>query len=385
MMIRTYTVIGGLLLSGLFLSSQALAHPNHKLASSQTGVVAKSIAPAQQKALQQAIASYIKQRGVTPDASHRFFADTIDLNGDGVLDALVVFSSSYWCGTGGCTMLVFKGKTDKTFQLVSESSLVRPPVTVSETKTKGWRDLIIQVSGGGAPAKTVALKFDGKKYPLNPSDQPGLPDKPPVKGTVLFPQGSEPQTLKGGAAAQKPSGQTAKPSFDCAKAQGAVETLICKDTELAALDQKLDGVYRTALQKAEQFPPRDLANFKAEQNSWIKRRNDCGKAPGNTVQNCVKENYRDRTAELQAMFALVPGQKPVFYTCNNNPANEIVATFYKTNPPTARLERGDTVITAFLRPSGSGAKYERQNVLFWSKGKAALVQWKDEKLQCQAK
>ncbi|WP_445925147.1 hypothetical protein, partial [Leptodesmis sp.] len=98
-----------------------------------------------QPAVQQAIASYIKQQGAPPEDSDRFFADTIDLNGDGTRDAIVVLSTSYWCGTGGCTMLVLEGQKDKTFRLVSESTLVRPPVTVSDSKTNGWRDLISDI------------------------------------------------------------------------------------------------------------------------------------------------------------------------------------------------------------------------------------------------
>lgn len=160
-----------------------------------------------------------------------------------------------------------------------------------------------------------------------------------------------------------------------------METLICQDAKLAALDRQLDGVYQTALKKAEQFPPKDLADFKAAQIGWIKGRNDCWKTEN--VKGCVQTNYTDRTAELQASFALAPSQAPVFYACNNNPANEIVATYYETEPPTARLERGDTTITAFLRPAASGSKYEGQNVTFWIKGNEAMVEWNSEKLQCK--
>jgi hypothetical protein len=146
-------------------------------------------------ALQQAIASYTQQQGAPPEANDQVFADYIDLNGDGTLDAVVILSTSYWCGTGGCTMLVLEGQPGNTFRRVSASSLVRPPVTVSNSKTNGWRDLILQVSGGGMPAKTVALKFDGKQYPLNPSDQPALSANALTQGTVLFPEGTQPQTL----------------------------------------------------------------------------------------------------------------------------------------------------------------------------------------------
>lgn len=39
----------------------------------------------------------------------------------------------------------------------------------------------------------------------------------------------------------------ATPSFDCAKAAGAAETLICKDAALAALDNELATLYPKAL------------------------------------------------------------------------------------------------------------------------------------------
>jgi hypothetical protein len=148
-----------------------------------------------QSALQEAIADYTRQQGAPPNASIQFFADTTDLNDDGVLDAVVILSTSYWCGTGGCSMLILQGQPDNTFRLVSVSSLVRPPLTVSETRTNGWRDLILTVSGGGMPGKAVALRFDGQRYPLNPSVQPELPANTPVNGTVLFPEGTQPQTL----------------------------------------------------------------------------------------------------------------------------------------------------------------------------------------------
>ena len=46
----------------------------------------------------------------------------------------------------------------------------------------------------------------------------------------------------------------------------------------------------------------------------------------------------------------------------------MVATFFETDPPTARLERGDQTVTAWLVPAASGSKYEGQNVEFWDEG-----------------
>lgn len=199
-MLKNHFLISGVCLT-LWLTGCTSSEPTTNVASPATEMASATPATdaAMKAVLQTTIADYVKQQNAPLDTNHRYFADTIDLNGDGIQDGVVVFSSSYWCGTGGCTMLIFEGQQDKTFRLVSETTLVRPPVTVSETKTNGWRDLMLTVSGGGGPAKPVALKFDGKKYPLNPSDLPALSANTPIKGTVLFPEGTEPQTLASSA------------------------------------------------------------------------------------------------------------------------------------------------------------------------------------------
>jgi len=109
----------------------------------------------------------------------------IDLNGDKKKDALVLFQDSYWCGTGGCSLLVFTNKNNN-FKLVSAISLVRDPVIVSETKTKNWRDIIVHVSGGGGESKNVALKFNGSSYPTNPSLLKPLATNAKIQGKTVF-------------------------------------------------------------------------------------------------------------------------------------------------------------------------------------------------------
>ncbi len=183
------------------------------------------------------------------------------------------------------------------------------------------------------------------------------------------------------------------PAFDCSKAQGEVETLICKDPGLAALDRKLDGVYKAAMKKARDGMP---ATLRTEQRGFISGRNECWKARSDgtfltaswratTVRECVEGNYKLRISELQAQWQLVPARAPVFYVCGASPANEIIATFFETDPPTARLERGDRTTTVWLVPAGSGAKYEGQNVEFWTKGNEAMVTWLSESLQCRVR
>lgn len=188
------------------------------------------------------------------------------------------------------------------------------------------------------------------------------------------------------------------PTFDCAKAQGEVEKLICADPALAALDHKLDAAYKAATAKAKGPVATELRDT---QRGWVSGRNDCWKANGqqtwitatwtvDTVKGCTEAQYRLRTSELQAIWQLVP-PKTVSYACQNNPANEIVANFFPTDPATIRLERGDRTVTMWLVGAASAGKYEGQNVDLVHQGNSMKVNWLDtntgktDALQCQAK
>ena len=188
------------------------------------------------------------------------------------------------------------------------------------------------------------------------------------------------------------------PTFDCAKAQGEVEQLICKDNALITLDRNLAKVYKAASLKAS----KDLAKtLQAEQRGWVKGRNDCWKANGtktwiteswtvDTVKSCVEAQYKLRTSELQALWRLVPPSTR-FYGCENNPANELVANFFVTDPATIRLERADGTVTLWRVGAANAGKYEGQNVSLVQQGQQLTVNWlnvnngKTDKLNCTAK
>lgn len=185
------------------------------------------------------------------------------------------------------------------------------------------------------------------------------------------------------------------PTFDCAKAQGEVEKLICSDASLAALDRKLAEVYKAASAKAT---GKMLTDLRTEQRGWVKGRNDCWKVPtwltaswtANTVEECVAGQYRIRITELQSVWRLVP-PKTVSYACENNPANEVVANYFVTEPPTIRLERGDRTVTLWQVGAASDGKYEGQNVGLVLKGDEVKVSWlnvqtgKTDELDCKAR
>ena len=170
------------------------------------------------------------------------------------------------------------------------------------------------------------------------------------------------------------------PSFDCAKAGHEIEELICQDEELATKDRTLTEVYKAAIaamEKVDAGGPEAIARIKTTQRGWIGGRNDCWKA--DDKRQCAADEYDRRTAFLQARYFLIEGGKPVFYTCNGNPADEIVATFIPTDPPSVRLERGDSIAVGILSPTGSGSRYDADfGVYFWVQGDEAQVAWPQE-------
>jgi uncharacterized protein len=161
------------------------------------------------------------------------------------------------------------------------------------------------------------------------------------------------------------------PAYACDQVEaGSIEDMICKDQALSALDRKLSDVYAVASEKAASEHPPVL---QAGQRGWIKGRNDCEKS--DDKRRCVQEEYQRRIAELQARYRLVPGIGPIPFVCDGKPSNEIVATFFQTDPPTLIAERGASISLMYLQPSGSGTKYQGRNETFWEHQGEALITW----------
>ena len=86
-----------------------------------------------------------------------------DLDGDGRQDVLVYLMGPYVCGTGGCTLQVFRQEA-RGYRLVTSFPTSRLPVIIPAAGRSRWRDLWRRQSGGGAPATWVREVFDGRGY-----------------------------------------------------------------------------------------------------------------------------------------------------------------------------------------------------------------------------
>lgn len=79
-------------------------------------------------------------------------------------------------------------------------------------------------------------------------------------------------------------------SFDCAKASTPIETTICSNSQLSAMDEDLDAAYKKALVYAASADA-----VKKRQREWLKtERNTCKTA------SCVKAAYEKRLKELRS-------------------------------------------------------------------------------------
>lgn len=163
---------------------------------------------------------------------------------------------------------------------------------------------------------------------------------------------------------------TPKPSYSCDKVKpDSIESAICNDKELSALDSKLAGVYAEAEKKAAEKPGSSQA---LDPQAWVKVREECAKSEDMTA--CIRDAYFRRIAELEAIYQLIPGIGPVFYQCGGNPPSEVVILFFETDPRTLVAKRKGNSSLMYVVPSGSGTRYQGRNETFWEhQGEASIV------------
>ena len=99
-----------------------------------------------------------------------------DLNDDGVPEVLVYAADPGRCGSGGCVLLVLAQEGAK-WAVVAATTVSRLPIYRLATHTNGWSDLGVTIGGGGAPPGVTRLRFDGARYPQNPTVEPLVTDE----------------------------------------------------------------------------------------------------------------------------------------------------------------------------------------------------------------
>jgi hypothetical protein len=137
--------------------------------------------PALETAMRQAVPDYVNYIKTNPQSPARYYYNLVDLNGDGKPEAIVYPLGSYFCGTGGCTLMIFQ-PINKTYKLIGKIPLSHSPIIVTEQKTTGWKDLIRPTAGGGLPLNYSYLRYRQGKY----TEGTEVPQNTAVKGQAVL-------------------------------------------------------------------------------------------------------------------------------------------------------------------------------------------------------
>lgn len=93
----------------------------------------------------------------------RYYYEEVDLNADGANELFVVLMGPYTSGSGGSSgMIVYPVGED--LHVNQKFSLLRTPIIISDTMTKGAKEIIAYRSGGGGDSTYVRLTCSDGYY-----------------------------------------------------------------------------------------------------------------------------------------------------------------------------------------------------------------------------
>lgn len=114
-------------------------------------------------------------RAITED-QRKFQLYKIDLNNDGKQEIFVNFITPYFCGTGGCTLLLL----DNDLELITKFSPARN-LYVEKMTQNGWSVLLTKTEG-----KWRHLIYKNGTYPSNPTIVEATNESPSKQSVILF-------------------------------------------------------------------------------------------------------------------------------------------------------------------------------------------------------
>lgn len=182
----------------------------------------------------------------------------------------------------------------------------------------------------------------------------------------------------------------AAPSFDCKKAEGQVQELVCGDAQLSALDREVARLF--SLVEDSKAKGTDRKSLMSGQQGWQTARDNCASAT--EIRGCILSGYLKRITELRGTYPAARSADkkgislgPDNVACQGMPA-PISVVFANTQTPLAYLSWAENPLTMTLGPTGSGARYvatsDDGETVFWIKGRQAMFTMPDGKThQCQ--
>lgn len=110
---------------------------------------------------------------------------------------LAYFSRGPYCGANSCMALILRQNAKRPhFKLMGTIYQVSSPIYGLKNRNYGWQDLGIMTTTGQAQQSLVRVRFNGSKYPSNPTMiKPEIVDPDIEKDQILV--SDSPETLHG--------------------------------------------------------------------------------------------------------------------------------------------------------------------------------------------
>lgn len=119
-----------------------------------------------------------EDKRVISERDRKFKFYEIDLNEDGKNEIFVNLTSPYFCGTGGCTILLLSNG----LELITKFTVTNSPIFVEPTLKNGWKILSVYSN-----TEWKQLVYSDGKYPSNPSVLKKAPyDAPSGHAEMIF-------------------------------------------------------------------------------------------------------------------------------------------------------------------------------------------------------
>ena len=93
----------------------------------------------------------------------RYYYNYVDLDGDGLNEIFVEVVGPYTEKNGVHNAVIYK-ENNGMLEEIDDFRLINNPVIISDEKTNGWNDIIIDISENTLEKKYVLLKYDGEDY-----------------------------------------------------------------------------------------------------------------------------------------------------------------------------------------------------------------------------
>jgi hypothetical protein len=125
----------------------------------------------------------------------RYMHALTDLNGDGMPEGLVYLTGRDRCGSGGCNLYILR-RGRGVWRLINSVTIAKLPIRRLTTISRGWSDIGVHVSGGGiVDGYEAVLRFNGRRYPGNPTVAPAWRGRKGAPGQTLMSYGSRERPL----------------------------------------------------------------------------------------------------------------------------------------------------------------------------------------------